>query len=139
MKKVENSPDDYLVSLPESVRADMAKLDKEISKIMVGEERVLWSGTFWGGSEQNIIGYGELVYERPKGNIEWFKVGLALQKNYISLYISAVDVGGYVAEKYGKDLGKVKVGKSSISFKSLEDIDLYKLIELLQKAKNLTS
>jgi len=52
---------------------------------------------------------------------------LALQKNYISLYVNAVENGKYVSEICGKDLGKVKIGKSSISFKSIGDLDISKL------------
>jgi hypothetical protein len=62
-------------------------------------------------------------------------VGLALQKRYISVYVNAVDGGQYVAEKYRKRLGKVKVGKASISFKQIEDIDVAVLREVVTFAR----
>lgn len=62
-------------------------------------------------------------------------MGLASQKNYISIYVSAVEDGQYIAEKYGPGLGKVKVGKSSISFKRITDVDLTKLRRLIGKAR----
>lgn len=139
MQKTKTDPSDYIGSLPDDIRQDMFALDKIISKIMNRESRVLWEGVFWGGSQQNIIGYGDYVYERPKGNVEWFKIGLAVQKNYISLYINAVEDKQYVVERYGKAIGKVKVGKSSISFKNISDVDLDKLILLVQKSKDLMS
>ena len=37
----------------------------------------------------------------------------------------------YVAEKHKKDLGKAKVGKSCISFKNLEDINLKVLEDII--------
>lgn len=134
MEKVKTKPDDYIKSLSDDVRADVAKLDKEISKIMKGASRVLWSGVFWGGSEQNIIGYGDYPYLRKGKKIEWFFVGLAVQKNYVSLYVNAVEDNKYLSQKYADQLGKVKVGASSISFKRLDDVDMPKLLEMLRRA-----
>jgi Domain of unknown function (DU1801) len=135
MEKVRTKPDDYIKLLSDDVRADVQKLDKEISKIMKGVPRVLWSGVFWGGSEQNIIGYGDYPYLRKGKTIEWFFIGLAVQKNYISLYVNAVEDNKYLSQKYADQLGKVKVGASSISFKGLDDVDLPKLLEMLKHAK----
>jgi len=137
MEKVETTPDEYIKSLSDDIRPEFAKLDREISRIMKGETRVLWTGIFWGGSEQNIIGYGDLTYERKGKKIEWFKIGLALQKNYISLYVNAVENNRYLSQTYADQLGKVKVGASSISFKRLEDVDTPKLFEMLNKAKKI--
>jgi hypothetical protein len=137
MEKVKTNPDDYIKSLSDDVRADIAKLDREISKIMKGTSRVLWTGVFWGGSEQNIIGYADFPYVRKGKKIEWFYIGLAAQKNYISLYVNAVEDNKYLSQKYADQLGKVKVGASSISFKRLADIDMPKLLEMLKRAKAL--
>lgn len=139
MQKVAIDPSEHIDSLPDEVKNDIKTLDQEISKAMAGETRVLWQGIFWGGSEQNVIGYGDVVYERPKGNVEWFIVGLGLQKNYISVYVTAVEGKQYLAEKYADKLGKAKIGKSSISFKKLSDINLDVLIDLVKKAKTLMS
>lgn len=139
MQKVAIDPSKHIDSLPDEVKNDIKTLDREISKAMAGETRVLWQGIFWGGSKQNIIGYGDVVYERPKGSVEWFIVGLGLQKNYISVYVNAVEGKQYLAEKYAGKLGKAKIGKSSISFKKLSDINLDALIDLVQKAKTLMS
>jgi len=120
----------HIDSLPEELRQDIKHLDKIISEIMVGHSRVLWEGALWGGTKQEIIGYGDYTITKARGKkSEWFLVGLALQKNYISIYINAFEDGQYVAEKYRSRLGKVKVGKSSISFKHVDDLDL----ETLQK------
>ncbi|MEX0616926.1 MAG: hypothetical protein WD231_03910 [Candidatus Woykebacteria bacterium] len=92
MQKTKTSPDTYITSLPEPKRDDIKKLDSLISKIMSGHSRVMWEGVFWSGSEQKIIGYGDLTYvNSKKENIEWFLIGLTLQKNYISVYVNAVD------------------------------------------------
>lgn len=135
MQKTTRTIEAFLDSLPAEEQSDMRKLDAEIAKVFKGRERVMWEGIFWGGSEQKIIGYGDYRVERPgKPVVEWFHVGLALQKNYISVFVTAVEDGQYVAEKYKAELGKAKVGKSSISFKRLADINLDKLLELVRKA-----
>lgn len=139
MEKTDRDIDEFLASLPDDVRDGMVTIDGVIAEVMAGEPRVLYEGTFWGGSEQQIIGYGTMTTTRSdKRTVEWFLVGLALQKNYISVYVSAVEGREYLSEKYGKDLGKVKVGKSSISFKSVDDIDLDKLAALVQRARDVT-
>jgi uncharacterized protein YdhG (YjbR/CyaY superfamily) len=86
----------------------------------------------------NMIGYGSFPYRNSKKEpIEWPVISLANQKNYISLYVCAVDHGTYVAEKFGKELGKVDVGKSCIRIKKREDLDLPTLKKVIQfAAKN---
>ena len=131
MEKTDKDPDAHLASLSVGVREDMERLDDLISEAMPGRSRTLWEGTFWGGSEQQIIGYGDFSYDRPTGTVDWFMVGLAAQKNYISMYVNAVADGGYAVQKYAERLGKVKVGSASISFKKVADIDLAALTELI--------
>lgn len=83
----------------------------------------------------NMLGYGSFKYTNYKKEvIEWPTVALASQKNYISLYVCALDDGEYLAEKYAKELGKVNVGRSCIRFKKLSDLNLPVLKKLLQKA-----
>ncbi len=84
----------------------------------------------------NMLGYGSFPYKNYKKEpIEWPVVALANQKNYISLYICAVDKGEYIAEKHVKDLGKVSVGKSCIRFKKIEDLNLDTLKKILKEAE----
>ncbi len=136
MEKTDRDIAEFIESLPEESRGDIRTLDAAIGKVMQGLPKALHEGRFWGGSDQQIIGYGTMKYRRSdKQEVEWFAVGLALQKRYISIYVNVVEGREYLAEKYGKDLGKVKVGKSSIGFKTLTDIDLDKLISLVEKAR----
>lgn len=115
----------------------MERLDVVISTVMAGHSRALWVGPFWGGTDQTIIGYGDVTTTQSRGRkVPWFMVGLALQKNYISLYVNAVQDGRYVSESFGPRLGRVKVGKASISFKRLEDVDLQVLTEVLEIARD---
>jgi hypothetical protein len=138
MQRSAVTPEAYFDSLPESNRAEIVALDERISAEMRGLERVLWEGKFWGGSDQKIVGYGDFTQSTRSGaEVNWFIVGLALQKNYISVYVNAVEDNRYLAEQYASRLGKVKAGKSSISFKRLDDVDLDILMELIAKARTL--
>lgn len=135
MERSSTKPSAWLATLPESRRAEMKRLDKLIAQRMKGHGRVLWEGTFWGGSEQTIIGYGDLDFTNSRGKtVPWFMVGLALQKQHISIYVNAVDGRQYAAEKFARRLGKVKVGKASVSFGRVADVDLDVLCELLDLA-----
>lgn len=140
MQPTDRDVDEFLTSLPEGVRSDLITLDREIGAVMEGLPRVLYEGKLWGGTDQEIIGYGLDSYVRSDGKrVEWFVVGLALQRNYISIYVNTVEDRLYLAEKYGRRLGKVKVGKSSISFSRVDDIDLDELVALVTKAREITS
>lgn len=132
--------DEFLASLPETVRTDIVALDEMISDVMHGQPRELYEGKFWGGTDQEIIGYGRIQSQRSdKSDVEWFVVGLSMQKSYISVYVSAVEDGRYIAETYGPDLGKVKVGKSVISFVSLRDVDAAKLRAMVERARDVST
>lgn len=138
MQRVERTPDDYLASLTGELAADMRALDRLVTSRLVGRSRSLWEGVFWGGTDQTIIGYGDLVQRRPRGaSVQWFVVGLARQSTSYSLYVNAVDDGGYLVGQYAGRLGKAKVGSAAISFASPDSINLDVLAELLDRAHTL--
>lgn len=84
----------------------------------------------------NMLGYGSFKYKNYKKELlDWPTVSLANQKNYISLYVCAVDKGVYIAEKHKNELGKVSVGKSCIRFKKIEDLNLKGLEQVLKLAE----
>lgn len=118
----------------------MTVLDERLGAALPGHRRSLWQGVFWGGSAQTIIGYGDYSYVRSdKTPVEWFIVGLARQKSYYSVYVNAADGRRYLTEAYAGRLGKVKTGKSSISFRRLADLELEVLTELVERAGALLS
>jgi uncharacterized protein YdhG (YjbR/CyaY superfamily) len=80
----------------------------------------------------NMLGFGSFKYkDYKKEMIDWPIIALASQKNYISLYICALDDGEYIAEKYADRLGKVSIGRSCIRFKKLEDLNLNEVKKLI--------
>ena len=139
MRVSNESVDIWLASIEDERAEDFRQLDALISDVFADDSRVLWIGKFWGGTDQTIIGYGDLIQPRPKGdNVHWFVVGLALQKANISIYVNAVKDGQYLGKVYGKRLGKVKLGSASIGFKTLADLDQDVLREMLAEARQLT-
>lgn len=109
--------------------ADLRALDAVIRENAPALEPVLSAGM--GGVV--MLGYGPIPYQTKsmKEPIDWPIVALAARKNYVSLYISAVADGKYIAETHADRLGKVDVGKSCVRFKKLADLNLDALREIL--------
>lgn len=83
----------------------------------------------------NMLGYGSFKYHNyQKKIIDWPIIALASQKNYMSLYICALNKGKYIAETHKEQLGNVSVGKSCIRFKKIEDLNLDTLKKVLKEA-----
>lgn len=83
----------------------------------------------------NMLGYGSFPYRNYKHEpITWPVISLANQKNYVSIYVCAMDGKKYLAETFKKELGKVSVGKSCIRFKKLEDVNFPTLKKVFQLA-----
>ena len=140
MERTDTDVPAFLASLEGKQGDDMRYLDSAIAGMMSGHERHLYEGTFWGGSDQQIVGYGVLDYANRSGEqVEWFVVGLAAQKNNLSIYVNAVADDSYLLREYEGKLGKVKLGSASIGFRKVEDLDLDNLMELIGRAADLTA
>jgi hypothetical protein len=139
MEKVDTAPDAFLASFDGDVGETMTALDALISSCLPGRSRTVWEGTFWGGTEQRILGYGDLLQPRPRGaSVEWFLVGLARQTRTYSVYVNAVEDGAYLLKAYEGRLGKVKLGSASIGFADAADLDRDAFAELLRRAHDLS-
>jgi uncharacterized protein YdhG (YjbR/CyaY superfamily) len=107
---------DYIAKLPIERRNILTKLDQVI-KNTVPELKEFYA--------YNMPGYGSFTYiNYKKEEVKWPVISMASQKNYVSVYVCAVDANQYIAEKYGDELGNVSVGKSCIRFKKLEDLNI---------------
>jgi hypothetical protein len=119
------SPDEYIAGLPEPRRTEIAKIDRFIRKTLPKQKRHMAHG---------MLGYGPFHYKYASGREgDWFRIGLASQKQYISLYACGADERGYVAERYKALLPKASIGKSCVRFKRLDDLDLPTLARLLRE------
>lgn len=119
------TPKQYISKLDEPRRADIAALDALIRKHAPGLKPHIQAG---------MLAYGPFRYKYPSGREgDWFKIGVASNKSYISLYACAADAKGYVAERYRAKLPKAKIGKSCVTFKRLSDLDEKTLVALIRE------
>ena len=88
---------------------------------------------FSDGTGTSMLGYGEQPYQTKsmKEPGTWPVVALAVQKRYLTLYVSAVIDGEYVAERYASQLGNVSCVKSCIRFTKVDKINLEALKMIL--------
>ena len=128
------SVQEYFDMLPPERRTQVEFLDTFIRKSAPGLKRAF---------SHNMPGYGSFKYKNYKKEIiNWPIIALASQKNYISIYVCALEGGEYLAEKYKDELGKVSVGKSCIRFKKMKDLNLKtlkKIVKLAAKSPGLVA
>lgn len=79
------------------------------------------------------IGYGSYTMKYADGTTrEFYQIGLSANTTGISVYIMGIDDKKYLAETYGKKIGKASVTSYCIKFKSLKDINQKILEEAVQ-------
>jgi len=121
MRSTAKTPEEYIETLDESRRNDITVLHELIRSTAPQLKPSMQAG---------MLGYGTYHYTYASGREgDWPIIGLAAQKNYISLY---VNVG--VAAKHRTALPKADIGKSCIRFKRLRDVDVEVLKQVIQEA-----
>lgn len=81
------------------------------------------------------IGYGSEELRYATGDSRTFyKVGLSANTSGISLYVMGLSDKTHLSETYGSRLGKAKVTGYCISFKSVKDVDLRVIEEVVADA-----
>ena len=117
----------YIASQPEAKSSDMQALHSAILKLMPACKLWFLDGKDSEGktvSNPNI-GYGLQTMKYADGSTrEFYQIGLSANKTGISVYIMGIEDKKYLAETYGKDLGKASVTGYCIRFKTLKDIKL---------------
>ena len=120
------TPEEYIAQLAEPRRTHIQALFDLVRESAPNLEPFLISGK---------IGFGRFPYHSKSGcKGEWFKLGLASNKNTIMFATCAVGEGGKtLAEAYSEKLPKADIGKSCINFRKFEDADLDVLREIAKK------
>jgi len=123
----------YISSQPEPKRSDMQALHRIILEVMPGCK--LWFLYVKDSEGKTVsnpnIGYGLHTIKYADGTIkEFYQIGLSANKTGISVYILGIEDKKYLAQTYGKELGKASVTGYCIRFKTLKDIN----IEILEAA-----
>ena len=106
--------------------ADLRKLDGLILKAAPSLKRYFHKGAPEGqpGMRFKMIGYGESLYRATTGEkVEWPVVGVALQKNYISVYFAVTKRGAAVTDPYAGRLGEQRMGRNNFSFERFDDLN----------------
>jgi len=123
----------YIASQPEQKRGDMQALHRIILEVMPACKLWFLDGKDSEGktvSNPNI-GYGSHTMKYADGTTrEFYQIGLSANKTGISVYILGIEDKKYLAQTYGKELGKASVTGYCIRFKTLKDIN----IEILEAA-----
>jgi Domain of unknown function (DU1801) len=117
----------YLASQPEPKRSDMQALHRIILQVMPACKLWFLDGRDSEGktvSNPNI-GYGLQAMKYADGTTrEFYQIGLSANKTGISVYILGIEDKKYLAQTYGKALGKASVTGYCIRFKTLKDINV---------------
>lgn len=116
----------YIASQLEAKRNDMQDLHHIILKIMPACK--LW---FLDGKDDKgkivtnpNIGYGLYTINYADGKTrEFYQIGMSANTTGISIYIMGIDDKTYLANTYGKEIGKASVSGYCIKFKALKDIN----------------
>lgn len=120
-----STPAEYIAKLPEPRKTEVAALDQLIRKTAPQLESFVHSG---------ILAYGPWHYKYASGREgDWFRIGVASNKNYISLYVCAGDDNGYIAERYKEALPRASIGRSCVRFKHLSDLDQAALKKMIRE------
>jgi hypothetical protein len=116
----------YITSQPESKRGDMQALHRIILQIMPACK--LWFLDGKNSENKTVsnpnIGYGVQTIKYADGKTrEFYQIGMSANTTGISIYIMGIEDKKYLAETYGKKLGKASVSGYCVKFKTLKDIN----------------
>jgi hypothetical protein len=90
------------------------------------------------GMRMKMIGYGRFRYAIKSGKTtSWPVIGVALQRNYISVYLSIPKDGAPIAQSYAGRLGELRMGRNNFSFEKFENLKIKALSSLLAEAANI--
>src|SRR6187402_1309123 len=117
----------YITSQPEPKRSDMQELHQRILEVL--PKGKLW---FLDGKDDKgktvsnpNAGYGSYTIKYADGTtMEFYQIGLSANTTGISVYIMGIKDKTYLANTYGKKLGKASVTGYCIKFKNIKDINI---------------
>jgi hypothetical protein len=107
-------------------KADLQKLNGLMRKAAPDLKRHFHAGTPAGeaGMRMKMIGYGKFRYAIKSGKTTpWPVIGVALQKNYISVYVTVTKDGVPIVSTYAGRLGEKRRGGNNFSFEAFDDLD----------------
>ena len=117
----------YITSQPEPKRSDMQTLHMLMLQVL--PECKLWFDNGKNSENKTVcnptIGYGFYTIKYADGKTkEFFQIGMSANTTGISVYILGIKNRTYLAQTYGKEIGKASVTGYCIKFKTLKDINI---------------
>jgi hypothetical protein len=124
---VQEQINNYITSQPEPKRSDMQTLHTRILQVLPGCK--LWFEDGKNSENKTVsnpnIGYGYYTIKYADGKTrEFFQIGMSANTTGISIYVLGIDDKTYLAQTYGKEIGKASVTGYCIKFKALKDINI---------------
>jgi len=119
---------------------DLVNLDKLIREAAPALKRYFHKGTPEGkaGMRMTMIGYGKFRYAIKSGEaVEWPVIGVALQKNYISVYVAVTKQGAPIVPSYSGKLGELRMGGNNFSFEAFDDLKQDAIVSLFAEIAGL--
>lgn len=117
----EDDPKEFIAGVENDRRRTDAALLLDIFERVTGEKPKMWGGS--------IVGYGEYDYRYESGRTgTWMRTGFSPRKQATTLYIMP---GFDEYESLLAELGPHTTGKSCLYVKSLEQIDMEVLEQLI--------
>ena len=126
-EKVQEQIKKYIASQPEPKRSEIQQLHLLTLKVSPGCKLWYEDGKDSEGKTVSnpTIGYGLYTIKYANGKTrEFFQIGMSANKTGISVYILGIKDKTYLAQTYGKKLGKASVSGYCIRFKTLKDISI---------------
>jgi hypothetical protein len=123
---IQEQIEEYITSQPEPKRSDMQALHRLILQVMPACK--LWFLNGKNSENKTVsnpnIGYGSHTINYADGTTrEFYQIGLSANTTGISIYILGIKDKKYLAQRYGKKLGKASVSGYCIKFKTLKAIN----------------
>jgi len=123
----------YIASQPELKGNDMQALHRLILELMPACK--LWFLDGKNDKNETVsnpnIGYGLQTIKYADGKTrEFYQIGMSANTAGISVYIIGIEDKKYLAQTYGRKLGKASVTGYCVKFKALKDIN----VEVLKEA-----
>ncbi len=131
----------YINSQPEPKRNDMKTLHMLIPEALPGCK--LWFDDGKNSENKTVsnpnIGYGLYTIKYADGKTrDFFQIGLSANTSGISVYILGIKDKTYLAQTYGKEIGKASVTGYCIKFKALKDINVDVLVAAIRYGAEVT-
>ncbi|MGZ3871674.1 MAG: DUF1801 domain-containing protein [Mucilaginibacter sp.] len=132
----------YIAGQPEPKRSEMQKLHDRLLQILPGCK--LWFDNGKNSENKTVsnpnIGYGCYTIKYADGKTrDFFQIGLSANTTGISVYILGIKDKTYLAQTYGKEIGKASVTGYCIKFKTLKDINMEVLEAAIRYGVEVTS